>query len=73
MTIVDWDIIIKLVTIVCAGVGVYAAIRSDLREMHIQILHLQDTVKGHSDDIKGARTRMDDHIQNLHVHHRVTD
>jgi hypothetical protein len=29
-----WDIVVELIGLVCAGIGVYAAIRSDLALMH---------------------------------------
>jgi hypothetical protein len=34
MEVFRWDIVVELISLVCTGIGVYAAIRSDLALMH---------------------------------------
>lgn len=66
MDAINWGIVIELVALICSGIGVYAAIRSDLNLMHERHGVMKERID--KMDIK-----VDAHIANGHCHRRSTD
>lgn len=48
----DWSIVIHIVAIVSAGIGTYAAIRSDIAVMHANLINTREDVKELQKDVK---------------------
>ena len=66
MELFRWDIVIEIVAIVSSGIGVYAAIRSDLAVMHAKQEYLKEEVDEVKTDFKA-------HVNNAHCHQRSND
>jgi hypothetical protein len=63
---INWGVVIELLALVASGIGVYAAIRSDLALIHERHSNMKEWV-GKID------TKVDSHIANGHCHRRTSD
>ena len=63
---IKWDVVIELVSLICTGVGVYAAIRSDLSLMHERHGVMKERVGK-------IENKLEKHLENPHCHSRASD
>lgn len=59
----SWDVVIHLGTIAAGAVGVYAAIRTDIKLLHANIGHHDVVINEIKSDVKQTREKLSEHLE----------